>query len=333
MPLNTTPNLWVGQWTQELALKSVLSTDSIQAGLFRVEESIKGDKAIVKLFDYNAPLAVGSLCSVPPSVNGTLSDLQFAVTRYALIERICKRDLANTSYSDSMRPSVYNTTISEEVLRGYVTQLANVKFSQLETVRWSGDTASANININSADGIVKQLKAAAGTVRPTFVNNAITNPNTVIAELNKTIAAIPMNARLNPNLKLVVSPAVYVAYEQAMAANQAYAMYALLGLNGLKNAQGELISAYRGKFVGTQIPMYVVSGLNGFNDQVAIVAIMNNGIDGNFVLATDAASDFSTIIVEDRSQIFTADQNIDILWEIQQGVKVAFPDQVVLYAA
>lgn len=332
MPLNTTPNLWVGQWTQGLALKSVLGTDTLQANLFRVEENIKGDKAIVKLFDYNAPLATGSLCSVTPSVNGVLGDLQFAVTRYALIERICKRDLANTSFADDMNRSVYNTTITDEVLKGYVTQLANVKFQQLENVRWSGDTASANVQINSADGIVKQLKAAAGTIRPTFVAGAITNPTTVVAELNKVVAAIPMNIRLNENLKLVVSPAVYSAYEQAMASNQAYVMQMLWGLNGLKNEQGELVKAYRGKFIGTQIPMYVASGLNGFNDQVAIASVMNNGVDGNFVFATDAASDMSTILVQDRSQTFITDQNIDIAWEIQAGVKVVYPEQAVLYA-
>lgn len=330
--MNTSPNLWNGEWTQGLATKAVLGADTVKSGLFRVEESIKGETAIIKTFNYDANLIEGNLCSITPTDNSSLADVSVPMKQFTVHEQLCKSDLTNTSYADFMRNGTMNDSIPEEVLRAYVDKIAKVQLKNLEILRWSGDTASANVKLNKQDGVVKQLLAAATTIRPTFVTGALLSPTTVIDELNKLIINAPDDIKFNPNFSIVVSPQVLSAYQAAVASNQAYATYNVAGMYTIANQQTNA-PAYVGQFVGYNVKMYVATGLSGFNSDCAIAMVLTDDMDGNLVLVTDALSNQNNIIVQDRSLTFIAEQKLDIVWSFRQGIKVLFPEQAVLLHA
>lgn len=327
--MNTSPNLWNGEWTRGLATKAILGADTVKSGLFRVEESIKGDTAIIKTFNYDANLVEGNFCSIVPTDNSSLADVSVPMKQFTIHEQPCKSDLTNTSYADYMRNGTMNDSIPEEVLRAYVDKIAKVQLKNLEILRWSGDTASASPKRLHQDGVVKQLLAAAGTVRPTFVAGALLNLTTVIDELNKLVLNAPIDVRYNPNFSIVVSPEVLAAYQAAVASNQAYATYNVAGMYTIANQQTNA-PAYVGQYVGYNIKMYVATGLSGFNADCAMAMVLTDDMEGNLVLVTDALSDQNNIIVQDRSATFIVEQKLDFAWSFRQGIKVLFPEQAVL---
>ena len=330
--MNTSPNLWNGEWTVELATKAILGADTVKSGLFRVEESIKGETAIIKTFNYDADLVEGNFCDDTPTNTSSLADIAVPMKQFRVYEQPCKSDLINTSYADYMRNGVFNDSIPQEVLEAFVEKIARVQLKNLEILRWSGDTASASPKRLHQDGVVKQLLAAAGTVRPTFVAGALLNPTTVIDELNKLILNAPVDVRFNPNFSIVVSPEVLAAYQAAVSSNQAYATYNVAGMYTIANQQTNA-PAYVGQFVGYNVKMYVATGLSGFNADCAMAMVLTDDMEGNLVLVTDALSDQNNIVIQDRSQTFMVEQKLDFLWSFRQGIKVLFPEQAVLLHA
>ena len=331
MALTTSPNLFGGEYVKGVNIAAIYSGDTVKSGLWRLEQGFE-DKAIVKLMNYTSNLAAGTLCAATPTNSTSMADLEIALTTFSIYDKVCKHDFDNTNYALYQNRGVFNKQIPQEVLEAYILTLAQNETFNLERIRWSGDTTSVNPVLSLQDGVVAQLVAAgtAVAVAPTAAGD-ILDPATVIAELNKIIAATPANIRTQRGFKLVISSATYAAYQQAMAANQAYAMYALMGMNGVNEIRTEQ-PAYIGLFVGTSIPMYLAAGLDDTNSgEVALAGVFSNDLQGNLVFATDALSDQSFISVQDRQAVFASEPFVDITWSFRQGVGIARPAEVVLY--
>jgi len=320
--MNTNPNLWGGEFVQGLNTALVLNANDILGGLWRIEEGIK-DKAVVKLFNYVSSLQAGNACAVTPSTAGSnMSDLEIPMPRFTINENVCKNDFNNTSYADSLAMGALNTEIPREVLETYLMDMAQNEASNTMKLRWMGDTASADPLLSLQDGIIKKVETSVGyiAVAPTAAG-ASTDPATVIAEINKLLADVPANVRLNPDFKIVLSPEIYVAYQQALAANTAYATWNMRFLD--VSAAG----SYKGDFVGTTIQLHVVNGLAG---EIMLAGSFSNTKQGNIVLATDALADYASVQVVDL-QPNTGQPFVNFLWSIGQGVEVQRPTEIALY--
>lgn len=330
MSLTTSPNLFAGEYVKGVNIAAIYSGDTVKAGLWRLEEGFE-DKAIIKLMNYTSRLAVGTLCNTAAGNSVAMADLEVALTTFTIFDQVCKHDLDTTNYAMNQQKGVFNKQIPQEVLEAYIMTMAQNETANLETLRWSGDTASLDPLLSLQDGVVAQL-VAAGTAVPVSPTGAgdILDPATVITELNKILAATPANIRTKAGFKLVVSSATYVAYQQALAANTATSNFAIFANNAANNIVND--STFIGYFVGTNVPMYLAAGLDATNSgEVALAGVFANNLQGNLIYVTDALSDQSYISVQDRQAVFASEPFVDIVWSFRQGIGIARPAEVVLY--
>jgi len=332
--LTTSPNLWAGEYTEGINLKMQLGGDTVKAGLWRVVDSVE-DKAIVKLFNYGSRMQVGTICTATRDTASTMADKVIPVTTFTVSDKVCKQDLINTNASLRQSRGALFTTIPDEVINAYLDSMAGAEMDNMERIRWSGDTTSADAVLALQDGLIKKIKGygvipGAGYVRVTPASaTASQDAATVIAELNKVVAAASvLPTRRQVNFKIVVSPEVASAYEQALAASGSVTL-ATLGLGQINQSTPEL--TFLGYFSNTRIPMYVANGLRVVNKEVILAGCFSNDEMGNLLMATDALSDFGGIIVQDRQAVIASQAFIDILWSVRQGVDVARPTEIVLY--
>lgn len=323
--MTTNPNLFAGEWVQGVNTAAILGGDSVAAGLWRVEEGFD-DKAIIKKFDYTSRLAAGNLCNATPGESGAMSDMEVQLTTFSIVDKVCKHDFDNTSYAAFSNRGVFNKQIPTEVLQAYVETMAGSERENLENLRWSGDVTSLNPLLALQDGVIAQL-VAAGTFIP--APGTVTDPTsaaTVLADLALILSAVPAKIRTAAGFKMIISPEVFAALEQALIVNGAV----YNGFNANMMGNGQPLS-YVGTLPGTTVPVYVANGLSIGYPQAVLCGVFTNGIKGNLVLVTDALSDSATIVIQDRQTVFASEPFVDITWSFRQGVAVARPEEVVLY--
>lgn len=328
MPFTTSPNLWQGEYVKGVNSAAILGGDTIKAGLWRLEEGFE-DKAIIKKFNYTSRLASGNLCNATPGVSGGMSDLLVQLETFSILDKVCKHDFDNTNYAMYQSKGVFNKEIPREVLEAYIADMAKTETTNLENLRWSGDVTSLDPLLALQDGVIVQLVADSTYVPVTPASaSASQTAATVIAEINKVIAATPARIRMQPNFKLIISPEVFVAYEAAIAVSTGVTL-ATWGLGMTTAQQTEPIFA--GFFAGTKVPMYIATGLSIGYPEVILAGNFSNDKMGNLVFVTDAMSDQAGIIVQDRQATFASEPFIDITWSFRQGMAVVRPEETVLY--
>lgn len=333
--MTTNPNLWSGEYVQGLNTEVVLSSDTVVAGLWRVEEGID-DKAIVKMYTADNELEVGNSCSVTPTNDDSvMSDIEVPMVQFTVNKNICKNDFRDTNYSTSSRRGMLNKEIPAEVMQATISQRIKLNAANLERIRWSGDatTPSTDPVLALADGIIVKIQAKGvydATLNPDgyieVAATAITASN-VIAEIQKVVDALPVAIYDHPMTKIVVSPEIKRAYLAALAANTALATWNMPGAN-VNPSNTDL--AFVGYFGITRLPIYVAAGLNTANAGVMLAGVFTNSLEGNLVLATDALADYQSVQVTDL-QPSTGQQFVNFIWSVGQGVEVLRANELVLY--
>lgn len=335
--LTTSPNLWAGEYVNGINRAMAFGGDTVQAGLWRRVDSIE-DKAIIKLFNYGSRLQLGNICTATKGNTSTMADKVIPVSTYTIYDQICKQDLVATNYSLNASRGALFTTIPDEVIQAYLADMAAFEIDNLERIRWSGDTASADVILQKQDGIIKKIKAygvvpGTGYVRVTPASATASQASaTVLAELDKVVAAASaLPIRRQANFKIIVSPEVATAYEAALASNATTGGLTLAtwGMGMTNQSTPDL--TFLGYYSNTRVPMYLAEGLRGVNKEVILAGCFSNDQKGNLVYATDAMSDFGGIVVQDRQAVLAGEPFIDIIWSIRQGYDVARPTEIVLY--
>lgn len=331
----TNNNQWTGKFVEGLNQRVQLGADSIKAGLFRVVEAIR-DKAIVKLYDTDSALVVGDFCNTTPTGGATITDIVIPVTTFSIKKELCKQSLINSNLQLSMNNwGAAYTTIPDEVIAVEIEAVLNKTKIDLERIRWSGDTASADTVLLKADGLVKKIKAkgtvaGVGYIPVVGASVASKDPATVIAEINKVIAATPAIVAMNPGFKLIVSPEVASAYRQAMAASGGLTL-ATWGMGLPEGIERVGQFGFVGYFANSLVPMYMAYGLIGANSEVILSGVFANDETGNLVLGTDALSDMNSLYVKDRQDSNILQPFIDVLFAARQGYDVLRPYELVMY--
>ena len=267
----------------------------------------------INIMDTDAFFQAGGTCGW--NASGTTSFTQRTVTvgKIKVQEALCPKAL-EAKYLQKALPtgSQYDSIPFEQQ---YSEKKAKTIASQLETSIWTGDTASANGNLNKFDGFVKLIGAAAGVVDANvsgFISGApltsITAAN-VVSLFDGVYKAIPAKVVAADDMVIVCGQDTFRTYTIALKNDNMF-QYSI----NVK-ADSEFI------LPGTNIKVVALQGLNGTNDVYAMRL-------SNLFLGTDLLNE------EEKFEIFFAKEADEVRFaaEFKMGVNVAFPDEIVKVA-
>ena len=267
----------------------------------------------INIMDTDAFFQAGGTCGW--NASGTTSFTQRTVTvgKIKVQEALCPKAL-EAKYLQKALPtgSQYDSIPFEQ---DYSDRKAKTIASQLETAIWTGDTASANGNLNKFDGFIKLIGAASGVVDANvsgFISGApltsITAAN-VVSLFDGVYKAIPAKVVAAEDMVIVCGMDTFRTYTIALK-NANMFNYAF---DGKADAEFTL--------PGTSIKVVALQGLNGTNDVYAMRL-------SNLFLGTDLLNE------EEKFEIFFAKEADEVRFaaEFKMGVNVAFPDEIVKVA-
>ena len=266
----------------------------------------------INIMDTDAIFQSGGSCGFNASGSTTFTQRTVTVGKIKVNEALCPKDL-ESKYLQKALPtgSMYDSIPFEQE---FADKKAKVIAKQLETAIWQGDTASANVNINKFDGLVKLIGAASGVVAAnasTYISGAplssITDAN-VISIFDGIYKAIPAQVVAADDMTIFCGQDLFRTYTVALKnANQFHYSIDV-------KADSEFI------LPGTSIKVIAVQGLNGTNKAYALRL-------SNLFLGTDLLNE------EEKFEIFYAKEadQVRFVSEFKMGVNIAFPDEVVKF--
>lgn len=267
----------------------------------------------INIMDTDAFFQAGGTCGWNASGTTTFTQRTVTVGKIKVQEALCPKAL-EAKYLQKALPtgSQYDSIPFEQ---DYSERKAKTIASQLETAIWTGDTASANGNLNKFDGFVKLIGAATGVVDANvsgYISGApltsITATN-VISLFDGVYKAIPAKVVAADDMVIVCGMDTFRTYAIALK-NANMFNYAFDG-----KADSEFI------LPGTNIKVVALQGLNSTNDVYAMRL-------SNLFLGTDLLNE------EEKFEIFFAKEADEVRFaaEFKMGVNVAFPDEIVKVA-
>jgi hypothetical protein len=187
----------------------------------------------------------------------------------------------------------------------------------LETAIWQGDTGSATANLNKFNGLIKLISDAgtaingnvSGYTGVAAITGGITASN-VIAATEGIYKAISAEVMGKGDVK------VFVGYDWFRTLILAYRADKMFAYNPQdSNAKSFIIP-------GTDIEIMAVNGLNATNKAYAMSL-------SNMAMAVDLVDE------ENNYKMWYSEDNNDVRFraEFKVGVNVAFPSEVVYFAA
>jgi len=266
----------------------------------------------INIMDTDAFFQAGGTCGW--NASGTTSFTQRTVTvgKIKVQEALCPKTL-ESKYLQKALPtgSTYDSIPFEQE---FTDKKAKTIAAQLETAIWTGDTASANGNLNKFDGLIKLINAASGVIDANvsgFISGApLTSitPANVIALMDGVYRAIPAKVVAADDMTIFVGQDTFRTYSIALKNSNLF-HYSFDG-----KADSEFV------LPGTSIKVVAVGGLNGTNDVFALRL-------SNMFLGTDLLNE------EEKFEIFFAKEADEVRFaaEFKMGVNIAFPDEIVKF--
>ncbi len=266
----------------------------------------------INILSTDAIFQDGSSCGFNASGATTFTQRTVTPGKIKVNEALCPKDL-EAKYLQKALPtgSMYDSIPFEQE---YSDKKAKTIAAQLETALWQGDTASANVNLNKFDGLVKLIGAASGVVAAnasTYISGAplssITAAN-VISIFDGVYAAIPAQVVAADDMTIFCGQDLFRTYTIA------------LKNSGSFNYQIDVKADSEFVLPGTTIKVVAVAGLNGTNKVYAMRL-------SNMFLGTDLLNE------EEKFEIFYAKEadQVRFVSEFKMGVNIAFPDEVVKF--
>jgi hypothetical protein len=266
----------------------------------------------INIMDTDAVFQAGGSCGFNASGSTSFTQRTVTVGKIKVNEALCPKDL-EAKYLQKALPtgSMYDSIPFEQE---FADKKAKRIAAQLETAIWQGDTASANVNLNKFDGLVKLIGAASGVVAAndsTYISGAplssITSAN-VISIFDGVYKAIPAQVVAADDMTIFCGQDLFRTYTIALK-NENMFHYTV----DVK-ADSEFV------LPGTSIKVVAVQGLNGTNKVYALRL-------SNLFLGTDLLNE------EEKFEIFYAKEadQVRFVSEFKMGVNIAFPDEIVKF--
>lgn len=208
-----------------------------------VQSGITGSAPILKM-DSTIVLQDASGCSRTPLGSTILGNGLITVKPVKTSENLCPKTLWNTYMSSMIAKGGVGAdeTFMDDFASQLMEQKALMIASAVEVGLFQGDTASATVNLQRFDGVIKLLPVAS-TLTLTGAD--------MIAKLQNEYTQVPVIVRQSADFRLFVGQDTYDSYTIALAAK-----------NIFKAVDDKTL-------FGTSCKIEVVPGLNGTNKVVA----------------------------------------------------------------
>lgn len=272
----------------------------------------------INIMDTDAIFQSGGTCGFTSSGTTSFSQRTVTVGKIKVNESLCPKALeAKYTQKALQTGSKYESVPFEEQ---YTTQKAGKIAEQLEKGFWQGDTASADVNLNKFDGLVKQIDASGAAVEanaaayigtPIAAATGITIAN-VKSVVGAAWLALPASVQGKDDVRIFCGWDTFNKFISAYADSNLFHFA----------PSGSEVSAANGEVIipGTNYKLTAVHGLDG-TDRLFSLRM------SNLYLATDLENE------EERWEIFFAKEadEIRFIAEFKDGINVAFPNEVVSF--
>ena len=267
----------------------------------------------IGIMDTDAFFQDDSDCGFNASGTTTFTQRSVVVGKIKVQEALCPKQLESKYLQKALSAGSMYDSIA--FAADYTSKKSARIAAQIEIGIWTGDSASANGNLNKFDGFVKLVAAASASVvhanTTTFYGTAlaasagITSSN-VIAVLDSVYKAIPAQIVDKDDVAIFVGNDVFRTYTIALKNSNLF-NYTFDG-----QATGELT------LPGTTIKVIAVQGLNGTSKIYA-------GRVSNLFIGTDLLNE------EEQFELINDPyaMNIKFMAAFKFGVQFAFPDELV----
>ena len=267
----------------------------------------------IGIMDTDAFFQDDSDCGFNASGTTTFTQRSVVVGKIKVQEALCPKQLESKYLQKAL--SAGSTYDSVSFAADYTSKKSARIAAQIEIGIWTGDSASADGNLNKFDGFVKLVNAASASVvhanSTTYYGTALTavtgiTSANVIAVLDSVYKAIPAKIIDKDDVTIFVGNDVYRTYTIALKNSNLFA-YTYDG-----QATGELT------LPGTTIKVIAVQGLNGTSKIYASRV-------SNLFVGTDLINEEEQFeLIHDPYAM-----NIKFMAAFKFGVQFAFPDEMV----
>jgi hypothetical protein len=260
----------------------------------------------INIMDTDAIFQAGGTCGFNASGTTTFTQRTVTVGKIKVNESLCPKSLESKYLQKALPEGSRYDTIA--FAAEYNDKKSARIAAQLETALWAGDTASANVNLNKFDGLVKLIGTSAVEANNTTYYGtpatSITSAN-VVAIVDALYRAIPATVVAKDDMTIFMSQDVFRTYTIALK-NANMFNYSFDG-----KADSEFI------LPGTSIKVVATPGLNGISKLYAMRL-------SNAFIGTDLLNE------EERYELFYAKEADEVRFvaEFKLGVNVAFLDEV-----
>ena len=267
----------------------------------------------IGIMDTDAFFQDDSDCGFNASGTTTFTQRSVTVGKIKVQEALCPKGLESKYLQKALSAGSMYDSIA--FAADYTSRKSAKIASQLETAIWTGDTGSANGNLNKFDGFAKLVAAASASVihanasgyygSPLAASAGITS-GVVVAVIDAVYKAIPAQIVDKDDVAIFVGNDVFRTYTIALKNSNLF-NYTFDG-----QATGELT------LPGTTIKVIAVQGLNGTSKIYA-------GRISNLFIGTDLLNE------EEQFELLHDPyaMNIKFMAAFKFGVQFAFPDELV----
>lgn len=312
MPFGSNPVItttYAGEFAGKYLAAALLSAPTLEQGGVSILPNVAYKQVMQKVATGN--IVANATCDFTPSGTVTLTERVLTTEEFQVNIQLCKLDLAQSWQSASMGYSAFKTlpkTFADFLIAHVAAKVA----AKIETTIWAGTNATAG----EFDGFKTLMLADPDVIDVAGQTGANLNAGNVIAEIGKTVDAIPASLYGNEGLRIYVSQKVAKLYVRALGGFAASG----LGANGT-NAQGTQWYT-NGSLSFDGIPIFMANGL-GADNMVATTV-------DNLYFGCGLLNDNSLVKTIDMADI-DGSNNVRVILRYNAGIQYGIGGDIVLY--
>jgi len=282
-------------------LSSQIQLGSNDMGMFHVDTT-DGNQT---RFGYATTTAVlqdlsgkGGLCNLVDSGEGVTDEVSLVLNPVGVRLSECRGEFYETDYGMASR-GFLRQDLSPVLVQAFTESMIEDFSDDLQSLRWSGDTASTNPTLAYHDGIIKLIKTAGAwsPLNTTGYQKIPTippvNAGNVVEKIKEVINALPSKVTRSSGFKVIVGGNVSAALRSA-------AMQPL-GVNNLTLTNADLAT---GRLTDNffSYAIYEVDGLNTADANNEDIILAGSFVDGNkgvLKLGVNNVSDADNILIRE----------------------------------
>lgn len=297
---------------QSTDLLTALHFEGETAALADQHPGIKSAEALQLLANTPVPQD-GSTCAFNASGDTAFTQAILTVKSVKWQDLLCIRTLESKWTQLLLKAG--STYTENDIPKMVMSDVVDIINEQLETADWQGDTTLTSAYLKHYDGLLKIIKAAAGTNVATAVAGPVTTAN-VRTIMQNIIAKIPAKLKGNAKVKILAGYDIASLYQQKIFVDN------LFHAPATKDGKGIFVE-------GTNHELIPLHGLDGLGA---------SGTDTPFIFALIPGRTLHygfDLLNEEESAEVGLDQYHENVWytfRLKRGWQITYPSEIVEYS-